>query len=119
MTISIDELCANLERTAAEVRLTFRSQASAANLLQSVWLLQDQLHQLLAVVRDHPSESDGILRLYPDLITRMVDVLRTVSFAGSGKLPAVRAACDHINDDLIALQQAKEIQKAFRAAASG
>ena len=115
---SLNELCSNLTRTTSEIRTAIGVRSDATGLLAKFWLLQDQLHRLVAHVSDNSSKADALSDICPDLVSQVIEVLSTAASLKLDKLPALRKACEHINDHLIKLEQTKQ-QRRTRSATAG
>ena len=116
-TITPDQLCSDLKRTAREIRMDIGCQTDATVLLEKLWYMQDQLHRLVAHVSDTFSAGDAVSEACPDLFYGVIDALQTVAICKVDKLPALAQACGHINKYLMELEQIKEDQRSRSAAA--
>lgn len=116
-TLTLDQLCSDLKRTAGEIRTDIRSRADATAVLEKLWYMQDQLHRLVAHVSDTPSTEHALSIACPNLFSSVIDVLKTVAFHKLDRLPALALACEHINNHLMELERIKENQQTRSAAA--
>ena len=108
---SLTYLCFDVKPAIAEIKALIGAHGTPPELLDSFWCLQDQLHRLLAHVRDNPSDFQALGAMCPDLAPEALRVLTSAVAAGIYEIPAVRNACRHINEYLIQLEHAHEQER--------
>lgn len=113
----LNELCTASRIAAVQLRSALYARSRTPELLNAFGGMQDQIHRLIAHLRDHPGELLDF-RLYGlGVIRSAVGVLSITRKEPVYRLPAVREACARINESLIELEYLKE-RKHSRGASS-
>lgn len=94
-------LCKELEYAAAQVRTLIGDRTDITEVLDRFWRLQDSLYRLVNAVDGECSEISRCRKL----IRYVVSTLESSQTTRWAKVPAVRDACDKINNLLIRLER--------------
>src|SRR5947209_4411853 len=93
----LDVIIENVLRAVRQVRAIGSFRSITEEILDAFWCLQDQTHQLVGHIDDHPSDIPVLSRRSPTLIPAIVDVLSQASKSSTFQIPAVANACDAVN----------------------
>jgi hypothetical protein len=94
-------LCHEVEDAADQVRTSIGERTEVLEIMDRFWLLQDYLSRLIDMV----DREQGDVRQCRKVMRTVVSSLKSRQVLRNAAIPAVRSACDRINDLLIRLER--------------